>query len=164
MNSFEHVLDSIYETSVDTSAFPKMFETICKFLGASHGFFLSLDDRCMVSHSYNLSPDVQPIYNELDTDKDPWYNAAVNRGVCNQVMTGQELVPTREFENSDFYHDILAPDHLYDIMSVTLESPSTWNAGFSFHRSRNESFFGQSDKSLLNRLLPHLKRMIRYGT
>lgn len=160
-NLMDEAIEEIYQAALDPDVLPRMFETLCGFLHASHGFLLVLDESCLATHTHNLHPEIQRIYNEHYSDRDPWYLAANERGLQGRIMTGQELIPTRELRNTDFYHDILVPDEINDIMSVTISQPESRSFDISFQRSTNEPFFDPSDKARLASMLPHLGRMFR---
>ena len=157
----DSVVEDIYEAAADAAHFPKMFESVCKAVGASRGIFMLLGANSEIFHTYNHDPELMQMYNTVYLGVDPLYKAAMERNVRHLVMTGQELVPTKEFEHTDYYQDCLAPAGVYDGMSITLESTSTMNAGLAVQRSRNEPLFNRADKKVLEYLVPHLRRMVR---
>ncbi len=100
-------------------------------------------------------------YNTVYQGEDPWYREAVKRGLQKVIVTGQELLPTREFRHTGFYQDVMVPSDSYDNLSITLEEAGEDNAGIIIYRSKCQPFFGQREKDLLGVLVPHLRRMVR---
>ena len=155
------VIDDIYQACFDAGSFQKMFEQICGLLDAPQGCVMILGKGSSISYIHNINPESQRAYNTAYIGEDPWYRQAVARGLQKVVVTGQELLPTREFRRTGFYHDVMASSDIYDCMSITLEDCGSDNAGLILYRSKSQPFFGPREKALFGALLPHLRRMVR---
>lgn len=97
------VIDDIYQAAFDTDSFRAMFQRVCGLLDAPQGCIMVLGKGSAISYIFNINPDSQQNYNTAYVGADPWYNQAVARRLQRVVVTGQELLPTREFRHSGFW-------------------------------------------------------------
>lgn len=160
-NTLDSVVEEIYQAAFDSGSFQSMFQQICAVLDAPQGCVMVVGSGSRISYIHNINPDSQKNYNTAYVGQDPWYQRAVARGLQHVVVTGQELLPTREFSHTGFYQDVLACSDIYDCMSITLEDNGSDNAGMIIHRTRKQPVFGQKEKDIFNAFVPHLRRMIR---
>lgn len=77
------------------------------------------------------------------------------------MVTGQELLPTREFRHTGFYQDVMACSDIYDCLSITLEGNGADNAVLILYRTRTQALFNKQDTAMFTTLVPHLRWVIR---
>jgi DNA-binding CsgD family transcriptional regulator len=78
-----------------------------------------------------------------------------------KVVTQRELVPDEELLESEYYRDYLKPIGLFHILGVDTLAPDGMLARLRIARRPNEDAFTEADKSLCQKLLPHLRRAIQ---
>ena len=78
-----------------------------------------------------------------------------------KVVTQQELVPDEELRDTEYYLNYLKPIGLFHILGVDTVEPDGLLARLRLARRPDEAAFGEADKALCERLLPHLRRAIQ---
>lgn len=100
-------------------------------------------------------------YSDYYAQHDVWAQAAMERGLFGQPMTGEDLVDQQTFERSLFYNEFLRPK--VNIQHVAGSLMSLDGGDFSvigIHRSRDGTAFGPGEVQSLGRVLPHLQRAL----
>lgn len=82
-----------------------------------------------------------------------------------QVIALEDVLPDIELENSDYYRHYLQPVGLFHILGVDTAEPGGMLARLRFSRRKEEPRFSTEERSLLERVTPHLRRAIQiYAT
>jgi PAS domain-containing protein len=87
---------------------------------------------------------------------DPFVNLPLNR-----VVALEDILPDRELMASDYYLHYLQPIDLFRILGVDTIEPGGMLARLRISRRRSEKRFGKTERSLLERITPHLRRAIQ---
>lgn len=156
------IVGHTYETAQDDEHWKLVTEGICRLLNASGARLLLVDK----THRY--IPIVLGGQNTGDysdylarTEEDPWRKAALNsKSPVGFVDFGRNFVSEKELLNTDFYYDILKPADYFHAMGGLLDDTNDYNVAISLNRSRSFDDFSERDRTLINKLAPHLKRAI----
>ena len=82
-----------------------------------------------------------------------------------QIIALEDVLPDIELENSDYYRHYLKPVGLFHILGVDTAEPGGMLARLRFSRRKDEPRFSTEERSLLERVTPHLRRAIQiYAT
>lgn len=105
-------------------------------------------------------------YREHYFDLDLWWHTARERSVDGNlgVVTGAELVDRRVFECSEFYNDFLKPMDTYHVIATDIRvrpGPQPLDVSLAFHGSPRHSGFGDEEKTVLETIVPHLRRALQ---
>jgi DNA-binding CsgD family transcriptional regulator/PAS domain-containing protein len=95
-------------------------------------------------------------YREQFFALDPFVNLPLNR-----VVALEDILPDRELMASDYYLHYLQPIDLFRILGVDTIEPGGMLARLRISRRRSEKRFGKTERSLLERITPHLRRAIQ---
>lgn len=94
-------------------------------------------------------------YREQFFALDPFINLPLNK-----VVTLQDMLDGNELEHSDYYRHYLQPVDLFHILGIDTAEPGGMVARLRFSRRRRDGAFERADRSLLERITPHLQRAI----
>lgn len=92
-------------------------------------------------------------YREQFFALDPFINLPLNK-----VITLQDLLSDRDLEDSDYYRYYLQPVNLFHILGVDTAEPGGMVARLRISRRHQDGSFKRADRSLLERITPHLQR------
>jgi DNA-binding CsgD family transcriptional regulator len=136
---------------------------LCDVLGGSCASFIShaLNDRkASVAVTARTPVEAVGLYQDYWHHHDPWARrAAITRLSAGTVVTGDQLIPRHNFEQTEFCNDFGRHyDILQCITGVIEASPDTISV-ISINRS-NRTRFDAHDGALLSTLLPSLQRAL----
>ncbi|HEX5281603.1 MAG TPA: helix-turn-helix transcriptional regulator [Micropepsaceae bacterium] len=155
------VIDRIYEAALDPNLWTDLLRDIGKLIGAPQGSLGvgSQSQKTFTDFGFGRNEEAIALYNTEFRGEDPWFEplARLDAGT---VATGQQLYPTPNFANTEYYHHCLVPDEVYDCLGVILEKGRDLNAFVAFQRPAFLPLFGDTEKRLLQLLVPHLQRII----
>ncbi|MAC32365.1 MAG: helix-turn-helix transcriptional regulator [Haliea sp.] len=99
-------------------------------------------------------------YREQFFALDPFVNLPPDR-----VVTLEDVLADDELIHSEYYRHYLEPAGLFRILGVDTVEPGGMLARLRFSRRRDEASFSNSERALLERLVPHLRLAIQlYAT
>jgi DNA-binding CsgD family transcriptional regulator/PAS domain-containing protein len=95
-------------------------------------------------------------YREQFFALDPFVNLPPDK-----VVALEDIVPDEELMASDYYQHYLQPIGLFRIIGVDTLEPGGMQARLRVSRRRSEPRFSREERSLLERITPHLRRAIQ---
>lgn len=99
-------------------------------------------------------------YREQFFALDPFINLPLDK-----VIALEDVLPDKELKASDYYLHYLQPIDLFRILGVDTAEPGGMVARLRISRRHSENSFGDRERSLLERITPHLRRAIQvYAT
>lgn len=105
-----------------------------------------------------MGSDEADAYKDRFVGENVWVQYGAELLIRNGVVTGTEIIDPRALQQTSFYQDFLRPLDIHDSIAALL-----WNGGASgfamltLNCSNAQGTFGESEKTLLRRLLPHLQ-------
>ncbi|MEP5568353.1 MAG: helix-turn-helix transcriptional regulator [Halioglobus sp.] len=99
-------------------------------------------------------------YREEFFSLDPFVNLPRDK-----IIALEDVLPDSDLEKSDYYRHYLQPVGLFHILGVDTAEPGGMLARLRFSRRKEEPRFSAEERSLLERITPHLRRAIQiYAT
>lgn len=154
-------IDAIYEVALEPSQWTKLLRQIGELVGAAQGslMLLARGQSAMTDFGYDRNEEMMALFNARFRREDRWLEPALKIGP-GVALTGQELCPTKAFEQTAYYQECMKPGEVYDCLAVVLEDGRELNAAVSFHRPEFLPPFGADEKKVLTALVPHLRRLV----
>jgi DNA-binding CsgD family transcriptional regulator len=153
---FDTLVDLIYQGALEEQPWQGALPALRTVLDAQVVSLVlrppSDDDRGVILNC--VRPD--QAYREQFFALDPFVNLPLNR-----VVALEDILPDRELMASDYYLHYLQPIDLFRILGVDTIEPGGMLARLRISRRRSEKRFGKTERSLLERITPHLRRAIQ---
>ena len=157
------VIAEIYDAAVDSSLWPKVMESTCRYVGGGSAVMFwhdAADANGDALYSYNQDPHYSRLYGETYAPLNPIFPAVTFRPV-GSINAATDLVPEPELRATRFYKEWLAPQGLTDALGVTLEKEALraafltvqWHGGTIDDHARRRMAL----------LAPHLQRAVAIG-
>lgn len=159
---FSKLLGELYEGPLEEPPWQTFMASARELLGA-HLVTLLLrpptrqDQVVMLADGGSLS--AIKSYNEGQFVLDPFVDLP-----SGEVLSLHEFLGTRTLLASDFYRIIMEPQGWYDFLGVDIRQEGELDVRFRAGRYKDHEPFGESEKALLQALMPHLERSIRLQT
>ena len=165
------LLPPIYEAATDPSKWQVAFAGVVHALGGNSGLIFShqaTPGQHGIWVPYQCSDEGLRRYAERYHAFDIWMQRAHLLGafVPGNVVTGDDLLPRKEFLASVFYREHLSRYDIHDICAGVLHDgsePDIPLVNVSIYRPLASPIFGETDKALLAALIPHLREATRIG-
>lgn len=165
---YEQLLGALYEGPLEHQPWEAALPLLREAMDAEVASLVlrppAPDDPGLILNSLRRSPGAAPAspedwevtaYREEFFSLDPFINLAPDT-----VTTLAEVLPEQELLASDYYRQYLEPTGLFHILGVDTMEPGGMLARLRLSRRRAETPFGPAERSLLSRLVPHLRRAI----
>jgi DNA-binding CsgD family transcriptional regulator len=99
-------------------------------------------------------PEFRAAYAEY-APRNPWFLSSIDY-TAGRVMTGDELIGTRDLLRTDFYRSLLKPRRLFHRLCGVVARRGDLAYFIDAHRSEDDEPFGETDKANLKCALPHI--------
>jgi DNA-binding CsgD family transcriptional regulator len=112
--------------------------------------------------SMGISPELLAPYATEFAAEDVWSCASVRRGLTHAgvTLTGEQLIPRRDYHRSRFYGEFLNPLDIDRFMNLALREPAApgqpASAVLSLYRRPQREAFEAAEVAMMERLKPHL--------
>ncbi len=161
-----HVINHIYEASLDASFWPSILEEFCGLFGAAAAVFASYDfatGDVRRYYSTGIAPEYLASYSSCLANCAPWAEQEAKLRSPGIVRIGSELVPVENLTETAFYSEWLRPQgFMHSIRGIVhREDREIWS--LSLARRESAADFNGRDASLFGLLIPHLVRAFQLG-
>jgi DNA-binding CsgD family transcriptional regulator len=120
-------------------------------------------DQFLMVCRHGWTEDDVRIYRERFAACDPWVERAKNLPEA-EIGFSHDLWPEEEMERSVFYREYLADRDWYYGLGAVILRTDTGISAISFLRGKDQGPCGEAERSLMQALLPHLRRAaLLYG-
>jgi DNA-binding CsgD family transcriptional regulator/PAS domain-containing protein len=165
------LLPAIYQAATNPSRWPAAFAEVVRLLGGHCGLIFShqaTPEQKGIWVPYQISEEDFRPYVERYHAFDIWMQRGYELGafVAGNVLTGDDLLPRKEFLDSVFYREFLSRYDIHDGCWGILHDgsePDIPIVHVSIYRPLAMPVFGEADKALLADLVPHLREATRIG-
>jgi DNA-binding CsgD family transcriptional regulator len=161
-------LEEIYNAATDDECFAGLAARLAQRLGARSGvvhYTASSPLREETSYSGWFTPEQMEVYSAEFAGDDLWAHALQKYGGESAAIDCSSLVPPRVYEESKIYNEWVRAigDDTFHCIAASFKLGEV-TAKVGFHRGRLERPFSEATLAELDRLLPHLRRMLRIRT
>lgn len=159
---WDRLLRLMYESAHDDARMPAFLQALASL---THSSSVSVLVQDPVSNRGNMElnnvadDDYARIYAEF-ADRNVLLEAALPHSRTGAVVVSNDYIPDRRLMASAFYEAVCRPFDAHYTMGMCLKIDAASVAGFVLNRTRNRPFTG-TDRSLGNRLMPHLQTWFR---
>jgi DNA-binding CsgD family transcriptional regulator len=162
-HEIQALIDSFYDAATDASRWPAALARAAALFsaqGAEIGHFDIRNNNLsfVISHGYSYTPERIKRYQEL-MPEDPRLALFVSNPFrpmhCRMAVSDEELWATR------VYQEVLAPDGIEYSLGANLAEEDETNSFFIALRGPGMAPFGEAECKLLEKLIPHLRRILR---
>lgn len=112
-------------------------------------------DGGVVLNALVVSPDISSSYNETWFALDPFVDLPLR-----QVVTLREFTSKDSLPDTEYYQQYVEPIGISQIMGVDMTEPEGLNARLRVTRNKGQPDFSDSDKQIVQKILPHLEQAI----
>lgn len=159
MEAIIELIGLIYDSVADASRWQIFLETFVRAVRAQAGTLaiFPTPNATTVSCRTGYSADDIRQYMDLCAATDPWriYGGKLPDGT---VAADFEFCPREEMEASAAFREFYAPrDYVHGVGGIILNN-NLGQSAISVSRGVKDGPFGESEKAILRRLLPHLRR------
>jgi DNA-binding CsgD family transcriptional regulator len=155
------ITDALYEAVVHPEKWGSFLRMISSTFDAGVAVFAHYD---MDHERHRISTIVGPWdvqrYEEHFSSRNAWVNAAPQK-VVSGVVVGEQLLPQRAFERSEYYNDFLRQIDIGHVMAAGIQGNTKQFTALSILRSKRVGEFAADEIRLLDHILPHLKRAVQ---
>lgn len=175
-SEYDNLVDLIYEGTLEQLPWQSALPALREALDAQVASLVlrppAADDRGVIlnsvraKHHSNNAVMADPNDWELTAYRDEFFSLDpfVNLPL-DEVFTLEDILPDAELETSNYYLHYLQPVDLFHILGADTAEPQGMLARLRFSRRRSEARFGDRERTLVHRLIPHLRRAIQiYAT
>jgi DNA-binding CsgD family transcriptional regulator/PAS domain-containing protein len=160
INELSDIIGLIYETVLDGEIWPKVLESVCRFVGGKASRIYWRDASRPDSetfYSWGFDPRFLDGYNERYLTLNPLYPASifVNPG---EIFSSSDLVPAEEFQASRFFSEWVAPQGFFDAAIFNIQRYQASAAAFTIITGQDYGPVDHELRSRLKLLVPHLQR------
>jgi DNA-binding CsgD family transcriptional regulator len=162
-DDIQSLIDSFYDAATETSRWPAALARAAALFDAQgaeigHFDFRNNNLSFVISHGFSYTPERVKRYQEL-MPEDPRLALFVNNPFrpmhCRMAVSDEELWATR------VYQEVLAPDRIEYSLGANLAEEDETNSFFIALRCPEMAPFGEKECKLLEKLIPHLRRVLR---
>ena len=165
------LLPAIYEAATNPSRWPDAFADIVRLFDGHSGLLFShqaTPEQQGMWVPYQCAEEGLRRYAERYHAFDIWMQRGHELGVFvpGNAVTGDDLLPRKEFLASVFYREHLALYDIHDVCAGVLHDgsePDIPIVHVAIYRPHAMPLFGETEKALLAALIPHLREATRTG-
>jgi DNA-binding CsgD family transcriptional regulator len=155
----ERLVERIYDTVEDDDAWSEVVAEIVELIGGENGIVSGVPktgSKIPFAKLHRLDPDSMQKYSQRHL-QNPWSRWMVSHPVGVPIAS-DALVPLRELKASEFFADIVAPQHSEHGALFRLHDAPTFHTALSIHRSAKHGPFSPAELAVSLPFMPHLRR------
>jgi len=153
------VIGDIYDAAMDRALWQQALAGICTYVGGASAALLAYDrptQRSQVLQLFSGNADFTRVYLEKFPSAHPAFPGAFHLG-AGDVATMDDIMPRRQFEESQFFKEWAEPQGIVDALLVTLKKDVTHACLIDIPISAAAS---ENMRHRLALLVPHLQRAV----
>ncbi len=161
---YVELIDTLYESTLEQSRLDAFLERMSEMTrSAASGLFQR--DEGAASSGF-LSSYGTPVKQLNALERDAGFHREVCRHMTPPPRTGsisytQDLLPGKRLHTERLYSHFLKPQGLEQASCLYIEHGDRFSLTASFMRESGEGTYGESDKQLFSKVMPHLQRSFR---
>lgn len=152
------LIQCIYDAALDPNLWSHFLDKAAYEMGATHSLLLLLDQNSLTNDIVlvrGLDPAIEAEYHNR-VDEDIWAAVVFSRP-SGRTWVSEELVDPRDLHRTAFYADIALPSQ-WEHNVVAAISGSATKMLFSCIRGAQQGPYSETDKQILQHLVPHLSK------
>lgn len=160
----DKLLDLIYDAATEQELWRGALTEIADRTNSQGGILIGqsiLGGQVFFDYNGRLDEDCNRAFRQRHI-QNPWSLGMVPQPV-GRVVLSDEIVPLSSLQSSLFYEDVLRPQDVAHNAMSALAKKKDFTAAFNICRSLRQGPFGDDERRLLERLVPHLRRSLLLG-
>jgi PAS domain-containing protein len=156
------LIGHVYDAALDEKLWPGLAPQIAAtFDSPSTALFtLSGSSASYLSCTANQTEAMRREYVEYYHRTDVWVAGGARHGL-GEVVVGQQILPDRELEETEFYRDYVRRTEVFHLIGSVIPVSPDMPAVLGIHRPRAGIAYDRHDQALVARFLPHLQRALQ---
>jgi DNA-binding CsgD family transcriptional regulator len=159
------LIGDLYDAALDPDLWPQVLEKACGYVrGAASNLYS--EDSAAKTGNIHYTWGVDRHYGRPYYDKyikfNPFTTAQLFFDV-GEVVTLGDIVPLKEFRETQFYKEWAKPQGWIDAASALLEKSGTSYAAFSVIRHERDGLIDEAARERMGLLVPHVRRSVLIG-
>jgi DNA-binding CsgD family transcriptional regulator len=158
------LLEALYGAAARPEEWPRFLELLSERFAAEVVGFAHYDTegpRHAINSCVGLGPREIRHYEEHFSSRNIWVNRGRDEIAAGGVLIGEQLCPQPDLVRSEYYNDFLRKSGVGHLMAAVLAEAPQRFTGLSILRSERRGTFERDEVMLLERVLPHLKRVVQ---
>ena len=161
--SDRELLDLLYAAAGNPQGWDFFLKRLADDLQARWTGFLSIDpnrEERSLHFQHGIPAEAQRLYEEYYGALDPWFLGYRKHGRCGWVGLGNELCPPDDFVQTEFCNDFFQFFDVRHECGAIIENEGGGLSVLTALRSPRQPDFSLQHASLLNSIIPHVKRVL----
>lgn len=166
-----HLLPAIYEAATNPAGWSGVLAKVVQAMGGNRGAIFThqaTPEQNGLWVFHEIPDECLRLYAEHYHAHDIWMQRGHELGAFfpGNVVTSDDLLPRREFLESEFFRDYLRYQGIYDLCAGVLHDgsePSVPCVHVAIYRSIDQPPFGADDKARLSSIIGHMREATRIG-
>lgn len=157
------LLDRLYTAALEPSEWSNFLDSLRKTFHGSSAHILVENPETNLVHlfwSQGITAAATESYEKFYCRKDVWFQGS-RMAPTGSVLRGQEIVPPKEFERTEFYQDWARQSGIYDTLACVFLSNDTTSGRLSIGLPKVQGFAPTDQKALFEALTPHVLRAVQ---
>jgi DNA-binding CsgD family transcriptional regulator/PAS domain-containing protein len=162
-SSLHALIGLIYDAALDPRRWSEFLQAYLDAVRATGAVLIYHDvggHQGAIATSANIPPEANQKYNEHFVAVDPWLYAAEAKGLlCSgAIVLGDEVVPRSHLARTEYYNDFASGYGISRMMGAVISRDGQAASTISTLRPDSLEPFGESERRVLQAVLPHLRR------
>jgi DNA-binding CsgD family transcriptional regulator len=158
--NYDHLIDAIYDAGACPEQWPCVLSAIAAAAGAEGGVMFGFSKLRGLVFEYNgaLDPHSAAVFKARHANN-VWVQGMAMQPK-NQLVISDMLIKPRELKRTEFYDEVLKPQHLAYGALATLTVGADIEIQFSVQKSVKRGTFTAGEVTSVRRLVPHVRRAL----
>jgi DNA-binding CsgD family transcriptional regulator len=152
------VIDTFYDAAADPAAWEPALGRLCEAVGADHAITFAYDGAAnRLTAAARLEPVHLMRFATVFGGPVDWFDALPQT----KAFDFQAVIPRREFLRTDFFNDVVRPAGGYRALCCIPLRNEKLTSYVALCRSQHEEDFNREEADVLDRIAPHLRRVMQ---
>src|SRR4051812_41922013 len=166
VEGFSAIVADIYDAALDPPLWRKVLKNVCAFARGGPSASLFWQDAARKTGNSYFVWGGEARFGQLYWEKyialNP-FTPAAGLFPLEQLYSAADVLPAREFIETEFYKEWMSPQGWGDVLSVNLDKTATGRAVFSVARHARDGLVDEEMRHRMRLLVPHVRRAVNIG-
>jgi DNA-binding CsgD family transcriptional regulator/PAS domain-containing protein len=149
------LIELIYASAEDTSAWSVFLESLGEFLQASS---VCITTGARIEAYTGIDPDELATYAEHYAEMNPWLGDGRSPFPEDQVLVTEEVMPVATYRQTGFYNEWAKKNSIAHGLGGAIRVHDNAMLFLSLNRGDSQDAFGEPERHVVQLLMPHLRR------
>lgn len=152
-----HLIGLIYDAATQPNLWPEFAKMLCEVIPSTDSNIQAADLATGRIHiSFTMTPpEVLQLYFTRYHMLNPYWHRNVPDKQTGRIFKSHETCPPEEFEQTEFYQDVLRHQNLFHMLSVNVLKEEAITGNLTLARAKEMGIYADEEAHLLSLLVPH---------